>query len=250
MGALLDQLVSQQWGEGGSWTSWSEGAETGWGGARGGEEAVLATSWSIEGRSAGPVGAGKKAPTEGRNEYWEPGMVGPGVGRRVPNKFPISQVAQPPGTRPRSVISTSCSPPQPVGRETPALKRPAGLALGATGRLRGAPGHPGGRGSTDGRGRRRRGRTARHGRSMPSDDDTKSCSTHDVGFGPHVKFVWRPAFYASPPYKKVPVGSTNSDTNIFPRKLTQSEVGEYVRRAKVGKLEEGGLNGHPPSRGC
>lgn len=66
--------------------------------------------------------------------------------------------------------------------------------------------------------RRRRGRVS------------KSPPTQDRGFGPHRKRARGPAFYAHPPYKSVPVGSPNSDTNIFARKSTRYEPGEYTRR--------------------
>ena len=78
---------------------------------------------------------------------------------------------------------------------------------------------------------------------------TKSSPTQKMHPPSHTKFVWRPAFYALSPHKKVPVGRTNSGMNIFPRICTQSEVGEYVRRAKVGKLEEKGATQWPPSPG-
>jgi hypothetical protein len=38
----------------------------------------------------------------------------------------------------------------------------------------------------------------------------------------------RPAFYALLPYKKMPVGMTNFDLNVFSRKLSRYEPGGYV----------------------
>lgn len=54
----------------------------------------------------------------------------------------------------------------------------------------------------------------------------------------------RPAFYASPPYKKMPGGVSNSDFNIFRRRSTQFGPGEYVRRGLSRGAGPNGRGGH------